>query len=105
TCYININQSMKKRTLILLLIAINVWAQQKPKEAYRLSLDQAIAHALEHNYTAINSQRDIDKAQKRKWETTASGLPQINGGIDYTYNIEIPLNPIPARFFDPEAPE
>ena len=96
---------MKKRTLILLLIAINVWAQQKPKESYRFSLDQAIAHALEHNYTAINSQRDIDKAQKRKWETTASGLPQINGGIDYTYNIEIPLNPIPARFFDPEAPE
>lgn len=104
---------MKLTPIILLLIGFACRAQDKntgadePEQAqsYAFSLQQAIAHGIEHNYTAINSSRDIDIAQKKKWETTATGLPQINGGIDYTYNIEIPLNVLPARFVDPDAPE
>jgi outer membrane protein TolC len=80
-------------------------AQDKEKQSYSFSLQEAIGHALEHNYSVINSGRDIEKAEKKKWETTATGLPQINGAVDYTYNIEQPLNPIPAQFFDPDAPE
>ncbi|RZJ28726.1 MAG: TolC family protein [Flavobacterium sp.] len=97
---------MRKLTsIILLLISFLGIAQQKEKQSYSFSLQQAIAHGLEHNYTVINSTRDIDIAEKKKWETTAAGLPQINGAVDYTYNIEIPLNPIPAQFIDPTAPE
>jgi outer membrane protein len=96
---------MRKLTLIMLLgFAIGL-AQEKPKESFSFSLQEAIGHALEHNYNVINSGRDIEKAEKKKWETTATGLPQINGAVDYTYNIEIPLNPIPAQFIDPDAPE
>jgi outer membrane protein TolC len=80
-------------------------AQDKEKQSYSFSLQEAIGHALEHNYSVINSGRDIEKAEKKKWETTATGRPQINGAVDYTYNIEQPLNPIPAQFFDPDAPE
>jgi len=59
--------------------------QEVPKS---FSLDEAIAFALENNRTAKNAVRDIEAAEKQKWETTASGLPQLNGGIDYQYNIK-----------------
>jgi len=78
---------------------------QTPGEAYSFSLQQAIAHALEHNYSVINASRDIQAAEQKKWETTATGLPQINGAVDYMNNIDIPLQVIPAQFFDPDAPE
>lgn len=78
---------------------------QEQKTQHNFTLQQAIAHALEHNYTVVNASRDIQAAEKTKWETTALGLPQINAGVDYTNNIEIPLAAIPAQFFDPTAPE
>lgn len=59
--------------------------QEIPKS---FSLDEAIAFALENNRTAKNAVRDIAAAEEQKWETTASGLPQLNGAIDYQYNIK-----------------
>ncbi|HLA56843.1 MAG TPA: TolC family protein [Flavobacterium sp.] len=80
---------MKRSILItLLFFAVAANAQDTPKESYSFSLQQAIDHALQHNYTAINSGRDIEIAQQKKWETTAAGLPQINGSIDYQNNIK-----------------
>lgn len=63
-------------------------AGSKEKESYTFSLDQAISHAMEHNYEIINAGRDIQIAEKQKWETTAAGLPQLNGGVDYIHNFE-----------------
>ncbi|AWA29022.1 transporter [Flavobacterium magnum] len=91
---------MRKITLItFLLLAIGITAQDKQPEKFSFSLEQAISHALEHNYTVINSGRDIDIAKKKKWETTASGLPQINAGVDYQYNFELQKSIVPAEFF------
>lgn len=50
---------------------------------YSFSLSQAIDFALENNRNAKNAIRDIEIAEKEKWETTATGLPQIDGNIDY----------------------
>jgi len=58
------------------------------KQSYSFSLEQAISHALANNYTAKNAGRDIEIAKQKKWETTATGLPQISGSVDYTNNIE-----------------
>lgn len=52
------------------------------------SLQEAIDFALKNNRTAKNASRDIDAAKEQKWETTATGLPQINGSIDYVNNVE-----------------
>jgi outer membrane protein len=91
---------MRKITLItFLLLAIGIKAQEKQPEKFSFSLDQAISHALEHNYTVINAGRDIDAAKQKKWETTASGLPQINAGVDYQYNFELQKSIVPAEFF------
>lgn len=79
------------------------WAQQSP-ERYAFTLEEAISHALEHNYSAINATRDIEISKQKKRETTATGLPQLNGTVDYTNNIELQQQPFPAILFDPTAP-
>jgi len=77
---------MKKLFLIpLLLFALSVLSQE-PNKNFNFSLEQAINHALTNNYSVINAGRDIDASKEKKWETTAAGLPQINGGLDYGNN-------------------
>ena len=90
---------MKKTILLVLLtFAIFTNAQENTSKSYSFSLQQAIEHALQNNYSAINSGRDIDAAKKKKWETIASGLPQISAGVDYQNNFELQRSLIPAEF-------
>jgi outer membrane protein len=89
-----------KRKLLLLLVAIaTTGIAQETKKSYQFTLKEAIAHALENNYAAINSSRDIEAAKKKKWETTTIGLPQINSNINYQNNLVIQKSVVPAEFF------
>lgn len=89
---------MKKLFLIpLFVFALTAKAQEQKN--YNYSLEQAIAHALTNNYSAINAGRDIDASKEKKWETTAMGLPQINAGVDYTNNFVLQKSVVPAEFF------
>ena len=93
---------MKK--LFTLTLSFLVWSSysqdsNKQKKSYTFTLEQAISHALENNYSVINSGRDIEAAKAKKWETTAAGLPQINGGIDYQNNFVLQKSVVPAQFF------
>ena len=60
----------------------------------RLSLQEAIDYALQNNRTAINAERDITAAEKQKWETIATGLPQISAGINYQNAIKQQVTPV-----------
>lgn len=71
-------------------------AQEIPTQ---FSLDEAIQFALENNYSAINAGRDMEDAQKQKWETIATGLPQIDGTVGYTDQLKQPVSLIPGDFF------
>ena len=53
----------------------------------------------------LNARIDIKIAKKKVWETTASGLPQINGILSYQDMTQIPTTLIPAQFIDPDAEE
>jgi len=77
---------MKKIMLFVLLTFAIVAKSQTTNQSYSLSLDQAIGLALSNNYAVINAGRDIASAEQRKWETTASGLPQINAAVNYGNN-------------------
>jgi outer membrane protein len=90
-----------KRIFALLIICFSLIAnaQQNPKQNYTFSLQQAIDHALINNYNAKNAVRDIEISKQKKWETTASGLPQINGTLGYQNNIELQKSLIPAEIF------
>jgi outer membrane protein len=87
--------------LTLTLLALSVNAQDTNK-SYAFTLQQAIDHALENNYSAINSGRDIEAAKEKKWETTAMGLPQLNAGVDFTDNFVLQKSVVPAEFFGGE---
>lgn len=77
------------------------FAQQTPASSqYSFSLDEAIEFALENSYQSINARRDVAKALKQKWETTATGLPQINAAIDYQNQLKQPVSLLPASAFD-----
>ena len=99
---------MKQTILItLLLIATLIQAQENPKQSLSLSLQEAINYGIKNNSAAINAGRDIEIAKQKKRETTAMGLPQINAGVDYLFNIKIQKTVIPADAFpsiDPNAP-
>jgi outer membrane protein TolC len=73
---------MKIKPLLILyfLITANMFSQETPT---RFSLQEAINFALENNRKAKNASRDVDAAYKQKWETIATGLPQLNGAVDY----------------------
>jgi len=89
---------MKQLLPLLLLLAFGVRAQDQP-QSHTFTLDEAIAHALQHNRSVINAGRDIQSAEQKKWETTAAGLPQINAAVDYTNNFDLQKSLIPAEFF------
>jgi outer membrane protein len=87
-------------TTILLFASIMGYSQQK--NSYSFSLEEAINFALDSNYAAINAQRDVVAALKQKWETTATGLPQISAGVDYRNNLKQPVTLVPGEFFGGE---
>lgn len=66
--------------LFSFIIGSSAYAQEAPTQ---LSLQEAIDYALENNRTAKNAALDIEAAIKQKWETTATGLPQLNAAVDY----------------------
>ncbi|MBT8235260.1 MAG: TolC family protein [Bacteroidia bacterium] len=88
-----------KWLFIVLLGTALVSAQEQP---HRYSLDEAIAFALENNYSSVNASRDMIDAQKQKWEVIADGLPQINAAISYQNQLKQPVSLIPAEFFGGE---
>ena len=92
---------MKNKLIITLLLLVSFLQAQEKKESYSFSLQQAIEHALQYNYSIINANRDVEAAKKRKWETTASGLPQISGGVGYLNNIDFTLQGVSGNAFNP----
>ena len=94
---------MKNKFLLTLILLVGYLQAQEKKETYSFSLQQAIDHALEHNYEAINANRDIESAKQKKWETTAAGLPQINGNVTYLNNFDLTLQGVSGNAFNPAA--
>ncbi len=90
---------MKNKLILTLLMFAFIAQAQDKKQSYSLSLDQAISHALTNNRSAINANRDIDIAKQKKWETTAMGLPQINGLVNYQNNFKLQTSLLPAEIF------
>ena len=89
---------MQNKLIIILslLISIAGFSQENTKI---FSLQEAIDYALENNRTAKNAARDIEAAEKQKWETTATGLPQISAEIGYQNWLKQQVSLIPAEVF------
>ena len=89
---------MKKKTTLLSLIClpfallINLNEVIAQTETLKVSLAEAQKMAIEKNYSHLNAQLDLEIAKKKVWETTATGLPQVNAGVD----LSIILNELPT---------
>ena len=94
---------MNKAFILFSFVLLSTFgiAQQNPK--YKFTLEQAIDFALDSNYTAINARRDIAIAIKKKWETTAGGLPQLDANISYQNNLKQPTTLLPGEIAGGEA--
>jgi outer membrane protein len=95
---------MKKIFITLFLVfTLGAFAQEKTKQNFNFSLQQAIDHALVNNYKSINAGRDIESSKQKKWETTAIGLPQINGKVDFLHNFTLTKQGVTGNFLDPRG--
>ena len=86
-----------KKFLILVLFGLYLAPVQAQTKSYTLSLEQAIVLAQDSSYASVNARREMTRALKKKWETTATGLPQINGSVSYNNNIKQPITLIPGE--------
>ena len=70
---------------ILLLIILPFTGFTQQDSIVTLSLSGAQEYALNNNLSLKNTKLDIDAAKKKVWETTAIGLPQANGALNYQH--------------------
>jgi len=71
------------KTILLILLPCLAIAQKD--STLSLNLNDAQLFAIENNLDIENSRLDIEAAQKKVWETTAIGLPQVSGKLDHQY--------------------
>ncbi|HCO83610.1 TolC family protein [Arenibacter algicola] len=87
---------MKNSFLALLMLLTVTWSYAQ-EQTYSFTLEEAINFAIENNYGAINADRDLLDAQKQKWETIATGLPQISGAVSYQNQLKQPVSLLPGE--------
>ena len=92
---------MKNSFLALIALFTATWSYAQ-EQTYSFTLEEAINFALENNYSAINADRDLLDAQKQKWETIATGLPQINGAVSYQNQLKQPVSLLPGELLGQE---
>lgn len=81
---------LKLTTLISVLTLFTWQVNAQNDTVYKFTLPQAQDFAIDNFFVSKNAALDIESAQKKIWETTAMGLPQLSGTMDYTYMPEIP---------------
>lgn len=77
----------------------------KSEESLRFDLERIKVLAVKQNKSIKNARLDIKIARNVVRETTATGLPQIDGKLSYQDMTQIPTTLIPAQFIDPDAEE
>jgi len=81
----------KQKQILLLAVMILSGAMTAfAQEPVKLSLQEALKLAMQNNTNILNSELDLKMAQKKVWETTASGLPQISGKGSYSHIFKVP---------------
>ena len=86
---------MKK--IILFISVIFLSSDLTSQDSF--TLNEAIEFGLINNSLSKNATNDLKIANAKKWETIATGLPQINSFIEYSNNIKQPISLVPAEFF------
>ena len=81
-----------KQKLILFFLGVCCLGLQGQEKSMRLSLDEAIAFAIENSYNTKASKNGISSAKETVKETSATGLPQLNASFDYQNFLKQPVS-------------
>lgn len=92
---------INKLTLCFFLLASVQLLAQNTKISGAYSLKEAQEYAVKNSYAVKNAQADVKIAEKKIFETTTLGLPQINGEANFQNFIDIPTQVLPANAFNP----
>jgi outer membrane protein TolC len=90
-----ISNHMERRLIAFVLIfaavaGSSLRAQDTP-QTLSLTVDQAVAYALDHNRSVAAAKYEMLASEKGVWEAIASGLPSLEGSIGVTNNLIIPV--------------
>ncbi len=91
------------KIFLLFFLPFITYAQEN--STISLSVNQAMEHALQNNNSVQNARLDVAIADKKVWETTTIGLPQISASGSYNNNLSLATQLIPAEFFGGDAGE
>jgi len=80
------------RLAFFLSISLPAFAQQP------LSLQSSVQYAVQNNPQAHKASLEIQKGEYLVKEYLSTGLPQLNGSGNFTYNIKLPTQLIPNFF-------
>ena len=81
-----------KQKLWLFFLGVSCLGLQAQEKSLRLSLDEAIAYAIENSYNTKASKNGISSAKETVRETSATGLPQLNASFDYQNFLKQPVS-------------
>ncbi|UKN01950.1 TolC family protein [Paracrocinitomix mangrovi] len=90
----------KTLAFVLMLISAFSFAQEQTS----FSLKEAEDYGINNNEKVKNALLDLESAEKRIWETTAIGLPQVKAEGNFQNLIDIPTQVVDATLFNPLAP-
>ena len=85
-----------KQAILIIFLVLNTF-NLKGQDSF--TLNEAVEFGLINNSVAKKATNDVKIANAKKWETIATGLPQINSLIEYNNNIKQPVSLVPAEFF------
>jgi outer membrane protein len=115
-CLTNLNKLIRKKAALIpicLMVLLGfgraeyIFAQDisvKLPEQAVINAEQAIQLAVANNpeiKRALLSLENADEQVRLAWSEV---LPSVSSSATYTRNVEIPVNFVPARVFDPNAP-
>jgi outer membrane protein TolC len=87
-----------KRILVLITLLFSSLGHAQEK-SYAFTLEDAINYAMTNSYAIRLADLDINAAEKKKWETTAIGLPQIDADGTYSNFLKQGVTLIPSEIF------
>lgn len=99
------NPPMRKCLFTILMVILG-FSFSQAQEVAQLTLNESILYAIENNYVTKNARLETLISKATVKETTAQGLPQIDGSFNVDYNPKIPVVFLPNEppFGDPSNP-
>lgn len=82
-----------------LLFCLCLQPLKAQQQTLQFNLEEAQSYALKHNLNIKNAKLDVANDQQVVKEYTATGLPQVNGNINYQRALKLPASLVPAEFF------